>query len=66
MIFGDLDDAALFAVLPAVEVALARSVNPNLMSREAWRRKRAEADSVAARVAAQPKLFVIGSDEDLE
>lgn len=66
VIADDLDYAALFAALPAAEVALARPVNPNLMSRAEWRRKRAEADSFAARIAAQPKLFVIGSDEDLE
>lgn len=47
-------------------MALARPVNPNVMSRPEWRRKRAEADSFAARIATQPKLFVIGSDEDLD
>ena len=30
-----------------------------------WRGKRAQEDSLAARLAAQPKLFVIGSDDDL-
>jgi hypothetical protein len=35
------------------------------MTREEWRRKRAEADSFAARIAAQPRLLVIGSDDEL-
>ena len=46
-------------------MALARPVNPNLMSRAEWRRKRAESDSFAARIAVQPHLFVLGSDDDL-
>jgi len=30
-----------------------------------WRAKRARADSFAARVAGQSRVFVIGSDDDL-
>lgn len=66
VIADDLDYAMLYAALPAAEAALARPVNPNLMSREEWRRKRAEVDSFTARIAAQPKLFVIGSDDDFD
>lgn len=65
VIADELDYAALYAALPAAEAALARPVNPTLMSRGQWRRKRAQADSFTARIAAQPKLFVIGSDDDL-
>ncbi|MBN8480633.1 MAG: nucleotidyltransferase domain-containing protein [Xanthomonadales bacterium] len=65
LITDDLDYAALYAVLPPVEAALARSISPNLMTHAEWRRKRAEADSFTARIAAQPKLFVIGSEHDL-
>lgn len=66
MVIADgLDYAALYAALPAVEEALARSVSPNLMTRAEWRRKRAEPDSFAARISAQPRLFVLGSDDDL-
>ncbi len=35
------------------------------MTRAEWRQKRARRDSFAARVAAQPKLFVIGSEDAL-
>jgi predicted nucleotidyltransferase len=55
----------LFEALQSAEAALARPVNPNLMSLVEWRTKRAEADSFVARIAAQPRLFVIGSDDDL-
>jgi predicted nucleotidyltransferase len=66
MVIADaLDYAALYAALPAVEEALARPVNPSLMTRAEWRRKRSETDGFAARIAAQPRLFVLGSDDDL-
>ena len=65
VIADDLDYAALAAALVAAEESLARPVNPNLMTRTEWQRKRAEAGSFAARIAAQPKVFVIGAEDDL-
>jgi len=55
----------LFEALQPAEVVLARPVNPNLMSIAEWRTKRAQGDTFAARIAAQPRLFVIGSDDEL-
>jgi predicted nucleotidyltransferase len=55
----------LFATLQAAEAALGRTVNPTVMTLAQWRAKRARSDSFAARVAAQPRIFVIGSDDDL-
>ena len=60
-----LEYGEVFAALKDAEAALARPVNPNLMTRAEWRRKRAEAGSFAARIAAQPRLFVLGSDDEL-
>ncbi len=55
----------LFEALQSAEVRLARPVNPNVMRRAEWHSKRAQPDSFAARIAEQPKLFVLGSDDDL-
>lgn len=55
----------LFEALQATEAALARPVNPTVMTLGEWRAKRSRKDSFVARLAAQPKLFVIGSDDDL-
>ena len=55
----------LFETLQAAEAVLARTVNPTVMTLGQWRAKRARADSFAARVAAQPRIFLIGSDDDL-
>lgn len=65
VIADDLDYAALTAALAAAEESLARPANPNLMTPAEWQRKRAEAGSFAARIAAQPKVFVIGAEDDL-
>ncbi len=55
----------LFTVLQAAETSLARPINPTVMSVADWRTKKERENSFAARVAKQPKLFVIGSDDDL-
>lgn len=65
VIADDLDYATLTAALAAAEELLARPVSPNLMTRAEWRRKRTEAHSFAARIATQPKVFVIGTEDDL-
>lgn len=56
----------LFEDLQAVEGVLARKVNPTVMSTSQWRNRRRRASSFAARVASQPRVFVIGSDDGLE
>jgi predicted nucleotidyltransferase len=55
-----LDYADLFGALQKAESRLARPVNPTLMTPTEWKEKRAEPDSFAARIAAQPRLFVLG------
>lgn len=66
VIADDLDYSELYTAIPAVEELLARPVSPNLMTREEWRRKRVDRDSFAWRIAKLPKLFVIGTESDLE
>jgi len=66
MVVSDrLDHADLFELLQPAEGVLARRVNPTVMSRGEWRAKRADPASFAARVAAGPRLFVLGADDDL-
>jgi predicted nucleotidyltransferase len=55
----------LYQALEDAERAVARPVNPTVLTREEWRRKRAERDSFVRRIAAQPRLFVIGSEDAL-
>lgn len=65
VVADDLDYAQLYDALPQAEAALGRPINPTVMTTEEWRRKRGSADSFAARIAAQPRLFVLGDDNAL-
>ncbi len=66
MILSDtLGLADLYAILQQVESSLGRSVNPNIMTPEEWRKRRKVSDSFAARIVKQPRLFVIGDEHDL-
>ncbi len=66
VISDTLDYPKLYAALQPAEAALARSVSSNLMTRAEWRRKRRQQDSFAARIASQPRLFLFGSDDELD
>jgi hypothetical protein len=55
----------LFKALQGAEQVLARPVNPNVMTLAEWQAKRTQAGSFVARVAQRPRLFVIGTDDDL-
>lgn len=55
----------VYQAVQSVERALTRSVNPTVLTLAEWRAKRAQAGSFAARVAKGPRLFVMGSDDDL-
>lgn len=57
--------ADLYAALEPAERVLGRPVNPTLMSLTDWRRKRREPDSFVSRISGRPRLFLIGTDDEL-
>jgi len=57
--------ADVYPALRPVESALGRSVNPNIMTPEEWKKRRQVPDSFAGRIASQPHLFVLGGESDL-
>ena len=57
--------AEAYEALQEAEAVLGRAIDPTVMTLAQWRSRRSRADSFAARVAAQRRLFVIGSDDDL-
>ncbi len=59
-----LDYATLLDALQSAEQALDRQVNPNIVAPAEWARKRRQKDGFIARVAARPRLLVIGEDDD--
>ncbi len=66
MVVSDkLGHADLFELLQSAEKVLARRINPTVMSRREWEARRAVPGSFAARVAAAPRLLVLGNPDDL-
>ena len=57
--------ADVFAVLQSAETKLGRTVNPTVYTPPNWRRKRKDGNAFVVRVSAQPKIFLLGSEEDL-
>lgn len=66
VVSDDLGYAELYSALAPIESRLARTINPSVMSLQEWKRKREAQDGFVARIAKQPRLFVIGSDDGLE
>ncbi len=67
MVLSDtLSYADVFEVLQSAEAVIGRAVNPTVMTPAQWRTKRNRGDSFAARVAAQPKLLLIGSEDAVD
>jgi predicted nucleotidyltransferase len=56
----------VYSALAAAELRLGRTINPTVFTPAEWKMKRTHHDSFTARITAQPRLFVIGSDDDAE
>lgn len=67
MVIGDnLTYTDLYEGLLKAEQVLRRPVNPTFMSFDEWRRKLSAKDSFIAKINAQPKLFIFGTEADLK
>jgi len=60
-----VDYADAFAALQPAEARLARSINPTVYTPANWRKKRNQGNSFVVKVSAQPKLFLIGTEDAL-
>ena len=67
MVIGhDLSYPDMFAGLQDAERILGRPVNPTILETEEWGRKRAKKNSFVEKISNQPKLFIFGSEAELE
>jgi len=67
MIVGhDLTYNKIYSSLQNAERSLFRPVNPSILSVSEWKRKLADRNSFLTKVVQQPKLFVIGSENDIQ
>lgn len=61
----DLSYPEVLQFLAKAEQEVRRSINPSVYAPADWQRKLAEADGFIDRVIKQPRIFLIGSDDDL-
>ena len=67
MVIGsDLNYSDLYTALQNAENVLRRKVSPIFLSPEEWRRKVARKDSFISKMSALPKVFIFGSEEDIQ
>jgi predicted nucleotidyltransferase len=65
IISEDLSYGEAFGALEQAEATIARKINPNILTLAEWQRRRGEESHFVERVAAQPKVFIVGSEDDL-
>lgn len=65
LISDSLTHSDTFAALEAATVSLGRAVNPTILSRKALAKRVKEDDAFATRVLSQPKIWLIGGEDDL-
>jgi len=65
MVSDDAGFPEFFEALQPGESALDRSINPNALTSAEWKARREEEGSFAARIAGQPRLFAIGTEDDI-
>jgi predicted nucleotidyltransferase len=67
MVIGDeLGYGELYAALQNAETMLRRKVSPIFLSPEDWRRKASQKGSFVNKISTLPKLFIFGSEEDIQ
>lgn len=67
MVIGeDLNYSELYGALQNVESVLGRKVSPTFLSPKDWRRKASEKGSFISKIDALPKIFIFGSEKDLQ
>ncbi|MGH8698126.1 MAG: transcriptional regulator, partial [Burkholderiales bacterium] len=57
--------AEVFGALETLTAKLGRTINPTVYSRKELARRRKEDNAFVTRVLAQPKVWIIGTEDDL-
>jgi len=66
MVIGDdVAYADLFGLVSEAERRLGRKLNPTVYAAAEWRKKLAAGNDFVSRVLSQPKVFIIGAEDDL-
>jgi hypothetical protein len=65
LVSDDLTYGEVYSALQDAEASVGRSIDLTLTSRVQWQKELMNENSLASRISAQPKLFVIGSEDGL-
>ena len=65
VVSDDVEYPEIYAALQTAEAKLGRSINPNVLTTAEWDQRREQSDSFVSRIAVQPRLFLIGAEDDL-
>jgi predicted nucleotidyltransferase len=65
IVADDVSYAEVYGALQEAEAIIGRSVNPSLLTVSEWGERRTEKSHFVEKVAAQPKVFILGSEDDL-
>jgi len=60
-----LSYAEVFGALQEAETAIGRPINPNILTPSEWSRRRVEESRFLDKISAQPKILIIGSEDEL-
>jgi hypothetical protein len=65
MILGrELVYGEIYKALQKAENEILRTINPNIMTPGEWEQKLKDRNSFVVRIAQQPKLFVLGDEDE--
>ena len=65
LIIGESDFGSVVDALHPTQQQLGREINPKVFSAREWRAKLRSRDSFVTEIVAQPKIFLIGSQDEL-
>jgi predicted nucleotidyltransferase/DNA-binding HxlR family transcriptional regulator len=66
MVIGDLGLRDVSGLLSGVEEKIGRELNPHVLQRDEFRKRVRAKEHFVSRVLESPKIFIIGSQDDLE
>lgn len=66
LVIGDIGFRALSELLSGCSEVIGREINPYVMTRDEYRKRVASNEHFISHVLESPKLFVVGTDHDLE
>lgn len=65
MVIGDVTFGQVVNTIYDAQITLGREINPKAMTRNEWQVKQREGNTFVAELLSKPKIFVVGTADDL-